>query len=68
MSRSPYPYSPPGFYKKFNDAAVEEARATLGDNAFDAHATEGASIAPEQFREAMQREIDELLAATAPAS
>jgi hypothetical protein len=56
-------WSSPPLHQKFYDAAVEEARATLGDNAFDVHATEGASIGPEQFREALQREIDELLTA-----
>jgi hypothetical protein len=51
-------------FKKFNDDAVEAARAILGDDEFHAHAAEGATIAPEQFREELQREIDELLAGT----
>jgi hypothetical protein len=63
MTRRLYTSSPP-LYKRFNDAAVEEAKATLGDNLFNLHAAEGASVTPEQFREAMQREIDELLSAT----
>jgi hypothetical protein len=51
-------------YRKYTEYLVDQARATLGDAVFDEHAAEGGSIAPEQFREELQREIDELLAAT----
>jgi predicted ATPase len=60
VTQSRYPFLPP-LYRKFTDYAVEEARASLGHDTFDALATEGASIGPEQFGEALQREIDELL-------
>jgi hypothetical protein len=53
-------YRPP-FYARFYEGAVQKARATLGEKAFDEHVAEGASIAPEQFREMMLREIDRLL-------
>jgi hypothetical protein len=62
MSRRYYPSAPP-LYWKFNREAVEQARATLGDDVFDELVTEGGSSAPEQFREELQREIDELLGA-----
>jgi hypothetical protein len=51
-------------YRKYTEYLVEQARATLGDAAFDQLASEGGSSAPEQFREELQREIDDLLAAT----
>jgi hypothetical protein len=52
-------------HRKFTEYAVEQARATLGDDVFDELVSEGGSIAPEPFREAMQHEIDELLDAPA---
>jgi predicted ATPase/class 3 adenylate cyclase len=51
-------------YAKMHEQAVLKARATLGENAFDQHANDGASMPPEQFREMMLREIDGLLTTT----
>jgi predicted ATPase len=61
VSRRYVPSAPP-LYRKFNQDAVQEARAILGDEAFDLHDAEGASITPERFREALQAELDALLA------
>jgi hypothetical protein len=63
VSRRVYP-SAPAFFRKLNDDAIEEARAAVGNEVFDAYAAEGATITPDQLRDALQREIDELLAAT----
>jgi predicted ATPase len=51
-------------YSKFHDDAVQEAKTTLGDKAFDQHVTQGASIPIDQFREMILRELDELVATT----
>jgi hypothetical protein len=48
VSRRVY-LSAPVFYRKFNDDAIDEARAALGDAVFDAHAAEGATVTPDQL-------------------
>jgi hypothetical protein len=53
----------PPLFARFHRHAVEEARASLGSELFDRQAAEAASMPPEQFWQAMQREIDELLSA-----
>jgi predicted ATPase/class 3 adenylate cyclase len=51
-------------YAKMREQAIQNAKATLGENAFDEQATEGAAMPPEQFREMLLREIEGLLATT----
>ena len=41
-----------------------DARQTLGDQAFEQHFNDGASVPPEQVREAILQELDKLIAAT----
>ncbi len=51
----------PGFFNKFHDDAVRDARAALGDETFERYAADGAAAPTEEFLEMMVREIDDLL-------
>jgi hypothetical protein len=67
VSRRIRTWTPP-LYMKFHDQSVDEARAALGEDAFEVYAAEGGSMAPDQFRAMMCREIEELLGLTPPTS
>jgi predicted ATPase/class 3 adenylate cyclase len=48
------------FYHRLHDEATREARARLGDAAFEQHAAEGAAMSSEEFYVMIRREIDDL--------
>ena len=52
----------PMFYAELHERPIRTARATLGEQAFDRCADEGAAPTSEEFNDMMLREIDSLLA------
>jgi hypothetical protein len=49
------------FYEKFHRAAVDDARATLGETLFEQYATQGAASEWEDFWKGFQQEIEAIL-------
>jgi hypothetical protein len=47
----------PAFYAKIHDRAVEEARAALGNEAFDRHVSEAAAITPEDVNDVISARL-----------
>ena len=58
-------YSPPPLYRKYHEQAIDAARRTLGEEAFQRHVEEGAAVPADQVREAILHELDDLIADTA---
>jgi predicted ATPase/class 3 adenylate cyclase len=52
----------PPFYLAFHETSMEQARAALGDQAFDRNVAVGRAIATDDFYEMIVREVDDLLA------
>ena len=52
----------PPFYASFHETSIEDARAVLGDDEFELHASTGSGLSTEDFYEMVIREVDDLLA------
>jgi len=46
----------------FHETSMQEARAALGEDAFERNVTAGAATSTDDFYEMIVREVDELLA------
>ena len=65
FARATRPFAPI-FHEVIHGDAVDEARATLGDDAFERYAAEGAAMSSEEFNAMILREVNDLLAALPP--